>query len=294
MKIACPNCGADIVYDISKQKVHCDHCNQDFDPSIMIENTKKYRRYRGYTCSSCGAELAVSEQEYTARCSYCKSQELIENNYVEELDPDGIIPFKYTKEEFIKRIKKHLSNHFLAPKTFKDGMDYKNISGLYVPAIMYEMEGQGSGFYSVSYGDSTKYYRCDFKEKFSVIIDANKTVSDSMMKNLAPYSQNDIVPFSIGYISGYSILRNNDLPEKLDFLAKSETINIITDDITSSKRVEGIMDDITSSKRVEGILGDIKNVNKKLLFLPIWSIDCYYKGNKYLFYFNGVTRKDSR
>ncbi len=276
MKIACPNCGADIIYDISKQKVHCDHCNQDFDASIMMEATKKYRRYIGYTCSSCGAELAVSEQEQSTRCAYCKSQELIQNELIEELEPDGIIPFKYTKEEFVKNTREYINKRKLAPKEFRDGIDYNSADGIYVPSMIYDIKSDGTAFYE-SKAQTICFYKYDYDEKVTMFMDANKMIKDDMMRELSPYNLNEIKPFSIGYIAGYSILRNNEDINKLAEKAVSKADEVIQGDILYIKPVK--------------FFPNTKITKQRLVYLPIWFLESKYDDKKYLFYINGVTGK---
>ena len=271
MKFACPNCGADINYDINKKMVHCDHCNQDFDASTI--KSKKKIRYKTYTCSSCGAELAVSEQENTVRCAYCQSQELISNNFDDEIEPEGIIPFKYTREQFVEHFKNHISRRKFTSQEFKDGIDYNNVLGMYVPAYIYRTFCEGKAFYIIRNDDYTSYHRCDFEEEISIITDANQTIDDDMMKNLSPYDINQIKPFSLGYVAGFSILRAND--KYADFHSNVDMGTIFAEQITM----------FTFPK----IMYKEKIIKKELVYFPIWSLKSNYQGKKYVFYVNGVT-----
>ena len=68
----CPNCGGNLRFDISLQKLHCDYCGTDLDPysyekkkdaveSQVFETTV-------YTCPQCGGEIMTTNVSATGFC----------------------------------------------------------------------------------------------------------------------------------------------------------------------------------------------------------------------------------
>ena len=59
MKLACPNCGSNVIYDIGTDRVHCEHCNsytqiKDLNKNIKNDSTIDLKEH---ICVSCGAKI---------------------------------------------------------------------------------------------------------------------------------------------------------------------------------------------------------------------------------------------
>jgi len=130
--IKCPNCTAELNYDVKQSKVTCEYCGSTFDPKTAKIEVKKAEEkeikkeeiktktetkeeekkqekdvvgtYEGksYSCSQCGATLLTFDETAITFCSYCGSQAMIEEKMIKRNNPKYIIPFKKTKEECIK------------------------------------------------------------------------------------------------------------------------------------------------------------------------------------------------
>ena len=141
----CPNCNGALEYNPITDEMECAHCGGGFtmqemeqgkqkaydyvteiDASVatcekdMVSessletdeeeysfyDSKERMRFKIYTCTSCGAELAVSDTEVSTYCAYCGQPTIVYSRVSEELKPDYIIPFKITREQAIEQIRK--------------------------------------------------------------------------------------------------------------------------------------------------------------------------------------------
>ncbi len=63
----CPNCNGALVFEPDTAKLFCVHCLSRFD---SIDTDEVQSTYSIYTCTSCGAELAVDGTETSTYCGY--------------------------------------------------------------------------------------------------------------------------------------------------------------------------------------------------------------------------------
>ena len=74
VNFSCPNCGADMSYDIKLGKLHCAHCDHSEDIRPDEENYKNAaeepadkQRY----CVNCGGLLSAGAKTCATHCEYC-------------------------------------------------------------------------------------------------------------------------------------------------------------------------------------------------------------------------------
>ena len=165
--IKCPNCSAELKFNVEDKKVTCEYCGSKFNPKELRtkiqtaeehndENKKETTEEpeeildpnnsfegKSYACSQCGATLLTFDETAITFCSYCGSQAMIESKMVKINKPDYIIPFKKTKEECIKNYKKKLRKAFFAPNYMKSDIVISKFRGIYIPYGVYELKNDG-------------------------------------------------------------------------------------------------------------------------------------------------------
>lgn len=143
----CPHCGAPIQFKPEAQTVTCDYCGTKFDVAVLEGlyakkeqlaaeadaarqakwqtekagnewSDEEAARLKGYTCSSCGAEIVCDDNTMATECCYCGNPTLIPSRFSGMLRPDFIIPFKKTKDEAVAALKRFYRGHWLLPKAF--------------------------------------------------------------------------------------------------------------------------------------------------------------------------------
>ena len=74
VNFSCPNCGADMSYDIKLGKLHCDHCDHSED---IQPDGESYKNAAGEPadkpryCVNCGGLLSTGAKTCATHCEYC-------------------------------------------------------------------------------------------------------------------------------------------------------------------------------------------------------------------------------
>jgi len=102
-------------------------------------------------CSNCGAELIFDPGTQMTNCNFCGSQFQIEKAQDEEIaTPDGILPFKVTKENYEHAVLSWLSEGDYTPDDILNSTIFESVNGVYLPMWFYK--GRYSGNWSASSG----------------------------------------------------------------------------------------------------------------------------------------------
>ena len=64
---------------------------------------------KAYSCPSCGAELICDASTAATSCPYCGNPTVVPGQFTGTLKPDFVIPFKLSREDAIRELKKHFS-----------------------------------------------------------------------------------------------------------------------------------------------------------------------------------------
>ena len=130
----CPHCGAEVQYKPDTKKVHCEYCGSDFKVSELLQQAKMAKEKellkeemkkedakpkisgKAYSCTQCGATLLSFDETAVTFCSYCGSQNMIEEKTMKQTAPELIIPFQKTQEECINNFKKKVNHFIFSPK----------------------------------------------------------------------------------------------------------------------------------------------------------------------------------
>ncbi len=250
-----------------------------------------------YHCNNCGAVLITEARTTATTCSFCGAGVVLGDRLSGSLAPAKVIPFTVSKQQAQEAFKKWCRKGLLTPSDFMNADRIKNITGLYVPFWLYDLNGRGEAeatctrVHTYTRGDwiytETKYYHVYRKVDLNYLripCDASKKMDDSMMDKLEPYQYNGLKDFNMPYLAGY-------IAEKYDF-----------DDNTllprMKERVSGYVDHYIHST-IHGYTTvsihrkDI-NIRKKkadYTLLPVWMV-CYdYRQAEHNFAMNGQTGK---
>ncbi len=230
--IKCPNCSAELKYEIESESVVCSFCGSKFNPEelnvqankseeISIDNDdgsekiideKKSYEAKRFSCSQCGAELLTFDDTAVTFCSYCGSQAMIESRLIKLNNPDYIIPFKKTKEECINNYKKKLRRNFFTPGYMKSDIVVNKFRGIFMPYVVYKLSIHGNCSntgekYSRRSGDYVYY------DIFAVVSNIDSEYEGlsydlasnyyDKFSNAIPFNINEKKDFNINYLSGY-------------------------------------------------------------------------------------------
>lgn len=224
--IKCPNCGAELNFNVESQFVTCEHCRSKFNPKEFTEKVKtaeeltekvkttEEQTYEGksYLCSQCGATLLAFDETAITFCSYCGSQAMIESKMIKHNNPDFIIPFKKTQQECITSYKKKISKSLFAPSYMKSDIVVNKFRGIYIPYCVYKLSFKGKTSHK---GERYKYSLGDYKyyDDYEISAEVNAEydgisydlISDFYDKfsHSIPHDFKEVESFNPNYLAGF-------------------------------------------------------------------------------------------
>ena len=252
---------------------------------------------KAYCCPSCGAELICDQTTAATSCPYCGNPTVVPGQFSGILKPDYVLPFKLSKEDAIKALKKHYHKKPLLPSTFSKANHLEEIKGMYVPFWMYDGEASGSSqfhataVHTYTSGDyeitETSHY--DVRRAGSIgfekiPVDASSKMPDDYMDSIEPYDYAELKPFSTAYLPG--------------FLADKYDVSVEDSRERADKRCAGSLLSALEST-VSGYTScnethrDIHLKRGKVYYalLPVWILNTRWEGKDFLFAMNGQTGK---
>ena len=227
----CPNCGGGMEYDSELGMLHCLSCGTDeaiedapeveeeeavtvepFDSSEIPDEaelpdgfeekeTCVYNEEQVFYCNGCGAELVTEPEISATHCPYCGSAVAFRARLSGEYAPDKVIPFTVSKKEAQDLFRKWARNGILSPKDFMTEKRLGEITGVYVPFWLYDMNvdaeadclcGKKRSYRKGDYiYHETKYYHVYRRANLSYLkvpADASVKMDDTTMDCLEPYN----------------------------------------------------------------------------------------------------------
>ena len=171
---------------------------------------------KAYSCPSCGAELICDASTAATSCPYCGNPTVVPGQFAGTLKPDFVIPFKLSREDAIRELKKHYRGKVFLPKSFSKENHLQEIQGVYVPFWLFSGEAEGNahyectrshkrteGEYEVIKTEHFDVYRAGTMPFEKVPVDASTKMPDDHMDSIEPYNYDDLKPFSTAYLPGF-------------------------------------------------------------------------------------------
>lgn len=221
----CPNCGANLKFDIARQMLFCEYCDTAVDPySVSKEKDAEERTVSAgyaedneyevtvFTCPQCGGQILSEDNTAATFCSFCGAATILDSRISREKKPASIITFKKTREDCVKSYKKMMKRAFFAPKELMDEKHIEKFRGIYMPYWVYSFEKREQvtfpGRKTHRRGDYriTKHYdlSSDVDLKYSgMSYDASSSFSDNLSSAIAPFDMQDSKTFTPSFLSGF-------------------------------------------------------------------------------------------
>lgn len=244
---------------------------------------------RIYTCTSCGAELVINENEAASFCAYCGQPTVVFSRVSNELKPESIIPFKISQEQAVGLLRERLKKSYFIPKEVKD-VKMENIKGIYIPYWLFDVY-----YYDIQYWEvnpqraKTKddkpliYSReaeCNLR---ALTVDASDNLDDETSQRLEPYNLRDRKPFDSAYLSGYYADKYDLGDQELYDFAVARAKEIFDTEIRK-----------TIPERTVEMISSLpkRRVDKaEYTMLPAWFLTFRYQNEPYTMVINGQTGK---
>ena len=320
LELKCPCCNATLHFGAESQQMTCEYCDNTFDldtlrqyaesetgdapPEITWEetarsdwNAEEMGHIRSFLCDACGGELITDDHTAATFCPYCGNAAILPGRVSGGLKPEGVIPFKTTKEDAKNAFLKLCKGKPLLPRFFTQEQQVEKITGIYVPFWLYDCGADFSGSYKATrihtWADSrytytkTDHYllRREATASFSGIpMDGSSKMEDGFMESIEPFDYGQMMDFDMAYLSGF-------LADKYDVESgagedriRDRVDNAMNDRIQSS--MMGYATVLPSSRQLH-----IDHSRAKYVLLPVWLLNTRYNGKTYTFAMNGQTGK---
>lgn len=332
----CQNCGADMVFDSKTGKLRCHSCGREdsiesmpmpdipegeadekpeispFRPDDISDDASASHFGTGeapythhtlddqtiqYCCKNCGAVVLTDKDTAATNCSFCGAPVVLGDRLSGELAPAKIIPFTISKEQAQQAFVKWAKKGRLCPKDFVTADRIKNITGMYVPFWLYDMQAQGDAdatctkVRTYTRGDyiytETSYYHVYRRANLryhKIPVDASEKMDDAMMDRIEPFDYKDLKEFNMPYLAGF-------LAEKYNYDDKQLLPRV-------SERVKEFADSylrstISGYSSVHYNRKDVQTAKQNAFYtlLPVWLVSYDYKDAEHMFIMNGQTGK---
>ena len=315
----CPCCGGVVEFDAASQQMKCPYCDTVFDvealkskDDVLAEAKEDEMVWAApstqwasgetdamgvYTCKSCGGEIVADDNTGATQCPFCGNPVMLTARFAGGLKPDYVIPFKLTKEDAKKELKKFMSGKKLLPKLFSSENHLEEIKGVYVPFWLYDANANVNISYKATQVNSWRQGKYEYTETkyFDVFragnigfenipVDGSSKMPDELMESIEPFDFREAKDFQTAYLSGY-------LADKYDVTAEENVARAnerakTTAEQACSSTVKGY-----TSVTAERSSVQIANGKAKYALYPVWLLTTNYKNEKYQFAMNGQTGK---
>lgn len=293
MAVLCSNCSGKLIFNPASQKLDCVSCGSKFRPEDVEDKDArlhtKYYNTRVYTCSHCGAEVITSDSEASTFCVYCGNPAIVFSRISEEYMPDGLIPFKVTKEEAIRNISANFMKNPFVPQEIKSKVTADNLRGIYVPYWIINAEYTEADLIS---GD-VKRGKTTYREHFSragdvelqnVPIDGSRMLNDDVSRKLEPFYLEDSTAFDEDYLNGFysntSDLSYFDLKKS----AAGRCHKLFSDEVLKTVKAK--------NKKIDNSIQWIDIEDDPLyMMMPVWFFTFRHGNKPYTILVNGQTGK---
>ena len=216
----CPNCAANLKFDIPSQQLKCDYCGTMMNPydfqkeRDVLETTVEEEDYEVtvFRCPQCGGELLSDDTTVATFCCFCGGSTILDSRIDRKMRPRQIIPFQKTKEDCRNAYAKLLHRAFFAPDELKDKDYIERFLPIYMPYWVYNFEKEEhvafTGKQSERSGDYviTKYYKIesDVQSKYKgITFDAASSFPDELSNAIAPFEWREARAFTPSFLSGF-------------------------------------------------------------------------------------------
>lgn len=293
----CPTCAAALRFNPSLGKMICLNCGNTYDVEDVTDSEESAVKADAasedtmqcniYSCTSCGAKLAVNGVETSTFCSYCGQPTIVFDRVSSAAKPKYIIPFSVSKNQAVSAIRSKLTDGFFVPDEIKD-FEVERIRGIYIPYWLYDVDYYDRQYLKGDVGSGkhkrTKYFyreaECTFRR---LTLDASIQLNDESSQRLEPFDTSALKPFDVGYLSGFYADCYDTRKRDLDALAVSRSMEYFNKEVAKSIRASNI--GILSSNPQTRIL------KAEYAMFPVWFLTFRYQDEPYTILVNGQTGK---
>ena len=252
---------------------------------------------KAYSCPSCGAELICDASTAATSCPYCGNPTVVPGQFTGTLKPDFVIPFKLSREDAIRELKKHYRGKVFLPKSFSKENHLQEIQGVYVPFWLFDTDVDAQVRYRATKVRTWSDSDYDYTETSHfmvhrggsvgfehVPVDGSSKMADDLMESIEPYNISDAVHFQTAYLAGY-VADKYDVTAEQSVDRANQRVKRSTEEVFA-ETVEGYTTVTPENTNVQFHGG-----KARYALYPVWLLNTTWNGNQYVFAMNGQTGK---
>ena len=314
----CPCCDGAIEFSSREQRMKCPYCDTEFEMETLEAYDRELKEessddmtwdtaaggewtegekegLRVYVCRTCAGEIVTDETTGAASCPYCGNPVVMKEQFLGDLKPDFVIPFKLDKKAAVEALKRHYKGKLLLPKVFSQENHIQEIKGVYVPVWLFDTEAQANMRWKAtrvrSWSDSdyiyteTQHYSVTRGGTIAfdhVPVDGSTKMDDALMESIEPFDFSQAVDFRTAYLSGF-LADRYDVGSEQSVARANDRIRTSTEQAFAST-VGGYTTLIPVCNHVQ-----LKNGRAKYALYPVWLLNTTWNGKNYHFAMNGQT-----
>ncbi len=285
----CQNCSAALFFKPKSGMLECDACGTAYWPTQFEEpaDAQDEMQVDYYSCTSCGAELAVNGVESSTFCSYCGQPTVVFDRVSSAKRPQYIIPFSVPKEEAVNLIRAYIEKGSFVPNEIKN-FEVERVRGIYIPFWLYNVEYSDQQFLTGEVGSGKNSHTEYFMRKAKVVfhdftLDASRQLNDGVSQRLEPYDTRGLTPFHSAYLSGFYADCFDFKAEDMQGFAVFRCKNLFNHEMEKTIKADNIK--LVSSYPYSNV------TEAKYAMLPAWFMTFRYENVPYTILVNGQTRK---
>jgi len=325
VNFTCPSCGAPLKFSPATGTLVCEFCRKETPISeaptpieehsltqalAMLDQAPNRSIEKEVHCQKCGSNFTLTPYTFSTNCPYCGTPAVTE--FVKEITPESLVPFKLTHQEAQTAFKAWVGSLWFAPSAFTKYLDGDNkLTGYYLPYWTYDSDtitdyqGQRGDIYYVTVtrvitdaqGRSRRVQVQEPRIRWTpaagrvtlsfddVTVGASKTVTRTILQSLEPWDTSVLVPFDEKYLVGFE--------------AEEYTVGLDNGfeyaKVKMNRAIEqAIRRDIGGDQqRITYANTQYLNTTYKNILLPVWLASFEWKGKTYRYAVNAQTGKVS-
>lgn len=243
-------------------------------------------------CNSCGSSYIVREK--ISNCLFCGSSNIMDDNYMGEVDACYVLPFTKSESDALKEYKRIVLKNPLIPFSLKKKKSFASIKKAYLLESLNDLNIRGMTKYNALDKVSSVQGRkkVDVKSKYEVLNTVNfdyvnimgnnnSKILDEVFLDISSYDFNNMVAFDVDYL--------NDCPIVVGNLVESDVLNKLGGEVMKTS-LGMIKDNIKHDlKKLNQHNLVVSSVSKKMVLLPVYILNVKVKDKDFLFLMNGQT-----
>jgi len=257
-------------------------------------------------CETCGAKTVFSANVTADRCAFCGAPVVARQSSRKLIKPNGLLPFKTTREESIKQFQGWVKGLWFAPGDLRKMASAARVDGIYIPSWTYDCLTQtdytgqrGDDYWETEpytttvNGRTVQQTRQVRRTRWSfvsgtvantfddVLVVAGTSLPVTLAQSLEPWDTKDAVAYSDEYVSGF-VCESYQLDLKAGF-EQARQIMDVTIRRTICRDIGG------DHQQISTVSTGYDKIGFKHLLLPVWMSAYRYHDKTYRFLVNART-----